>query len=257
MFKDPPAYMGDGNRPLPSWLPEADVRRYCAEVERLFNTVVFEADLKHANWWRHRDALQVRDWFRRRRLDVRGHTLVWQNWKYLPEKDVAQLRAGAPELLQTYLLEHVRTATAAFKGMVYDWDVVNEPYANHAWTDLLGYDAMAAWFAAARAADPDCRLTLCEGYGVTGSPPVQENLLRLVDELKQRSAPVTGLGIHGHIATPGIPPEQVLASLDRLAAAGLPLQITEFDFDCDDEELAADYVRDFLTVVFSHPAVDG
>ena len=35
------------------------------------------------------------------------------------------------------------------------------------------------------------------------------------------------------------------------------MTITEFDFDCDDEQLQAQYTRDFLTAVFAHPAVDG
>lgn len=255
MFKDPPAFMG--SRPLPDWLPESDVRRYSAEVERLFNTAVFEADMKHPSWWRHRDVLQVRQWFVDRRIELRGHTLVWQNWRFLPEADRERLQAAAPAELQAYILDHLRTATETFRGMLYDWDVVNEPYANHVWTDRLGYDAMAEWFRTAQAVDPGCRMTLCEGYGVIANLPVQDNLLRTLDEMRRRDAPVTGLGIHGHIAPPGVPPEQVYASLERLAAPGLPLQITEFDFDCDDEELAADYLRDFLTIVFSHPAMDG
>jgi endo-1,4-beta-xylanase len=37
----------------------------------------------------------------------------------------------------------------------------------------------------------------------------------------------------------------------------LPILITEFDYATADEELQADCLRDFLTVAFSHPAIEG
>ncbi|MCK5803354.1 MAG: endo-1,4-beta-xylanase [Lentisphaeria bacterium] len=253
-FKEPPAFIG--NRPLPAWLPETDVRRYRAEVERLFNTVVFESDMKHANWARHRDVLQVCRWFDERKIQIRGHALIWQNWKYLPVIDRERLGEN-PGQLPAYLSNHIRDAVETFHGIVYDWDVVNEPYANHAWTDLLGPDAMADWFRTARKHDPGCRLTLNEGAGVIATPQIQDNLLRLTRELQKRGVPVTGLGIHAHVGAPGPGPRQVYEALEKLSAPGLPIQITEFDYDVVDEQLAADYIRDFLTIVFSHPSVDG
>jgi endo-1,4-beta-xylanase len=35
------------------------------------------------------------------------------------------------------------------------------------------------------------------------------------------------------------------------------VRFTEFDINTDDEELQADYTRDFLTLAYSHPAVVG
>lgn len=45
--------------------------------------------------------------------------------------------------------------------------------------------------------------------------------------------------------------------LDRFAQFGKPLQITEFDVDTNDEQAQADYTRDVMTVMFSHPATSG
>lgn len=47
----------------------------------------------------------------------------------------------------------------------------------------------------------------------------------------------------------------MLAILDRFAALGLDISITEHDIDTQDEQLQADFTRDFLTTVFSHPSV--
>lgn len=52
-------------------------------------------------------------------------------------------------------------------------------------------------------------------------------------------------------------PERLLEILDRFAEFGLPIRITEFDVNVDDLQLQADYLRDFLTTVFGHPAVIG
>ena len=45
--------------------------------------------------------------------------------------------------------------------------------------------------------------------------------------------------------------------LDRYAAYGKDLMITEFDINSRDLDLQADYTRDFMTICFSHPAVCG
>ena len=56
-------------------------------------------------------------------------------------------------------------------------------------------------------------------------------------------------------------PEAVLKSLDQFATFGLPLEVTEFEVTLQDgkdpaqRQYQADYVRDYLTAVFSHPSV--
>ncbi|MBI4345880.1 MAG: endo-1,4-beta-xylanase, partial [Elusimicrobia bacterium] len=53
------------------------------------------------------------------------------------------------------------------------------------------------------------------------------------------------------------PPARLVGALDELAALGKPLEATELDVDVPDEVLQADYLRDFMIALFSHPAVDG
>src|SRR5690606_7782682 len=67
---------------------------------------------------------------------------------------------------------------------------------------------------------------------------------------------------------PGAAPSiaQVYTVLEEFAAFGVPLSITEYDYahytnnntTCvkANEAVAATYMRDFLTMVFSHPAVE-
>ena len=64
------------------------------------------------------------------------------------------------------------------------------------------------------------------------------------------------IGIQSHMGMEPVGIPKVLTALDRMAQFGLPLVITEFDQPTSDERLQGRYMRDFMTAVFSHPAVD-
>ena len=70
-------------------------------------------------------------------------------------------------------------------------------------------------------------------------------------------APIDGIGLQSHFDSNLTPPSRVLELLDQFAAFGKDLQVTEFDVAVADEQVQADYTRDFLTVCFSHPAMKG
>lgn len=63
--------------------------------------------------------------------------------------------------------------------------------------------------------------------------------------------------MQGHVGRQPRNPVQVLSDLDLFLPAGLPVQITEFDINSPDEELQADYTRDFLIACYSHPVITG
>jgi hypothetical protein len=49
----------------------------------------------------------------------------------------------------------------------------------------------------------------------------------------------------------------LLKILDRFGELGRPIVITEYDLDHPDRQLQADYMRDFMTTMFSHSSVEG
>jgi GH35 family endo-1,4-beta-xylanase len=74
--------------------------------------------------------------------------------------------------------------------------------------------------------------------------------------LKDNGAPLGGLGFQGHFNDDTLSgPEQLWTIIDRYAELGLDMQVTEFDIGTDDEQLQADYTRDFLTAVFAHEGI--
>jgi GH35 family endo-1,4-beta-xylanase len=238
---------------------DADGERYRAIIEKNYTRVVFENDLKWHSWdnpANHARILQAADWLRARTIEVRGHCLVWPSWKNTP-RDLPALKDN-PEALRQRINSHITSVVSTLKGRLVDWDVINEPYNNNDIMKVLGDGEMIAWFKLARQHDPDVRLTLND-YAILSAGGMdtrhQDHFEKTLRFLKDGGAPITGLGLQSHFGGTPTPPERMLAILDRYAALGLDISITEHDIDTQDESLQAAFTRDFLTTVFSHPSV--
>ena len=238
---------------------DADGDKYRAVIEKLYTRVVFENDLKWPSWddpASHQKVLQAADWLRARNIEIRGHNLIWPSWNYTP-KDLQRCKDN-PEALRRRINSHIADEVSAMKGRLVDWDVINEPYNNNDVMKILGDTEMIAWFKLARRLDPDVRLTLND-FAILSAGGLdtrhQDHFEKTLRFLKDGGAPITGLGMQSHFGGTPTPPEKMLSILDRYAAIGLDMSITEHDIDTDDEQLQADFTRDFLTTVFSHPSV--
>lgn len=237
--------------------PDADM--YRDVIARDFNKVTIENDLKWPEFEGNRQrALDAVKWLREAGLAVRGHTLLWPAWNRLP-KDVAAL-SGKPEELRKRTLDHVRDEVTAFKGQLAEWDVVNEPVTNTDVQRVLGNGFLADVFKLTRELDPQARLFIND-YGILshGGTDIehQDGYYRTIRALLDTKAPVQGIGMQGHFNEQLTAPTKIWDILDRFAEFNLPIQITEHDINVWDEEVMADYTRDFMTAVFAHPATTG
>ncbi len=244
----------------------ADHRRYRQKVLELFNAASSENDLKWPAWSGEWGAAYARAqtlaglaWLRNHGLHTRGHVLVWPGWRNLPPS-IQALRGTAQQAeIPARVRAHIADVAGATRDLLDEWDVLNEPYANHDLMDVFGPAIQVEWFRAARAAHPTAALYLNDyGNHDTGLDAAHvAHFEATARYLQQEGAPLGGLGLQAHIGGSPSPPANVLAVLDRYAALGLPVRFTEFDVNTDDEELQADYTRDFLILAYSHPAVVG
>jgi endo-1,4-beta-xylanase len=238
----------------------ADDLAYQQHFTQLFNTGVDEWAMKWPSWdnqTTRKTAMRVLQWMRDHEINVRGHCLLWPAWRHLPP-DLHAL-ANDPAALERQIEDHIHDVAGALSGKVVDWDVVNEPYLNHDLMHILGYEAMAKWFKLARQADPSATLYLNE-TNVPNSPPGDRRYDALYDRvraLQQEGAPIGGIGMQAHFDDNLVAPVDLLAIYDRFATLGIPIRITELDIDVADEQLQADYFRDFLTASFSDPEING
>ena len=238
-----------------------DTPRYRETIRTLFNRVVIENSLKWPAWEdpvRRARVVKSVKWLNDNGIEVRGHCLVWPSWRHVP-KDLQALK-GDPAKLQQRVLGHIREEATAMRGQLVDWDVINEPFDNHDLMDALGREAMVEWFKAARAADPKVNLfindfaILAAGGRNTAH---QNHYYETIRFLLDKGAPLDGIGMQSHFGGDLTPPPRLLQVLDRFAALGKPIEATEFDVNLTDEARQAEYLRDFMTALFSHPSVCG
>lgn len=238
---------------------------YKNKVTTYFNLATIENNLKwvalEGDWgpgFTLDRAQRAVDWLSAQGIPTRGHVLVWPGWRNLP-KSLKEYEDKPAELKQK-VAEHVRSLAMAMKGKLPVWDVLNEPFDNDDLMKILGNEVMVEWFRIAHEVDPAARLyindyTILSGGG--GTTPHRDHYEQTIQFLLDNGAPLHGIGMQGHFGASLTGPEDLLKLLDRYGKFDRPITVTEFDVVVDDEDIAGQYVRDFYTTMFSHPAVDG
>lgn len=235
--------------------------QYLGTLGHLFNAIVTENSLKWAVMEPDEgvtDGRDARDWIAwagPRGVSVKGTALVWGSNQGIPR----WLAGRSPAEVRAALRRHVIDTTAAFRGLVGSWDVVNEPVLTPSFDSLLddpGYVADA--FRWAREGDPGATLVLNEYFptdsrgALIGRVQAFKTLVR--ERLFRAGVVPDAIGFQGH-TRPG-PLPWIQEALDSLAELGLPIHVTEFDaHPLASEEEQADYYEGFLRVAFGHPAV--
>ena len=263
--------------PLGIWIgaavtvaPLAGEPAYGEAVRRECSVVTPENEMKWGPIHPGRDrydfarADAIVDFARAAGIAVHGHTLVWHN------QNPAWLTTGAvaPGELEGLLREHVAAVVGRYAGRVAAWDVVNEALADDGtlraslWAQRLGPGYLAAAYRAAHAADPQARL-LYNDYGAEGLTRKGDAQYRLLAGLLAQGVPLHGVGFQVHVTAAGVPAEPLARNLERLAALGLELYVTEMDVRLptppSDEALAAQAAvyRSVLDVCLAQPACKG
>jgi len=239
-----------------------DDRRYREIIDRLFSIVVFENDLKDGNWSpdfpderrnaRNEELDKAFAWLAERRIGVRGHYLMQVATPYNLQN------VTDPVVIRDLTLASVRERLEFVKDRVTEWDAINHPIA---WEGA----SMLNQIAGLEQLDRDV-FTL--GRSLTKLPffvnedqifrpgPQCDDTYTYIGSLIADGHRVDGLGNQAHFHESYLPsPEHLLAVTDRFAALVPHQSITEYDIvTTEDEALAADYTRDVLIAVFSHPA---
>jgi GH35 family endo-1,4-beta-xylanase len=115
----------------------------------------------------------------------------------------------------------------------------------------------------ARELDPDVRLFTNEFNILSVDQDFKEvqtdEYVAHIRKLQEQGAPIDGVGIQGHIWSEDIlaHPEVIKQRLDKVAALGLPIWISEFDAADPDEKANADKLELVYRMAYSHPAVEG
>ena len=242
--------------------------KYQDEINRLFNTVVMENSLK---WPGHLNdparADQGVAFATSNDLYLRGHNLIWPSRKFMPDviwdeydtRVINDGEASANSWLDDTITARFATMLTDYDGQIPEWDVVNEPFANNDVMDLLGDDIVLQWFQQVRDHDSSIQLALND-YGIftsNGSGTAhRDNFEYWLDKLNTADL-LDVIGEQSHYNDANFTDIPVLATLvdEYYTEFNKPIAITEFDVDSRDEQLQADYLRDYMTMSFSQPAI--
>ncbi|KAH7913541.1 glycoside hydrolase family 10 protein [Hygrophoropsis aurantiaca] len=180
---------------------------------------------------------------------MRGHNLVW--YSQLP--DWVAYGNWTPETLTSVIQTHVTTEVSHYKGKIYAWDVINEPFNDNGTfrTDVFYNTLNSSYISialnAAHAADPDAMLYINE-YNLEYSGPKIDAMVQLVKDLKAEGAPIDGIGIESHFILGEVSATELQANMEALTALGVDVAITELDdrielpaTDADLEQQKTDY----------------
>lgn len=240
-----------------------------------FNEVVFENALKWPGWEDHWIASQPQtadavQWLVDRGIRVRGHNLVWPGTSNLP----ADINANLSNLdyVKNRINEHLEDILhyPGIKGNLIDWDVLNEITVNRTLEDAFrgkpgyptGREIYAEIFSRAKTLAPEAKMYINDYITISqdrSEGEIYDRYQSFIQELIDAGAPLEGIGFQAHIG--GFPVsiytvQQILD--DFYNKYGLPSKVTEFDMDPQvSDELAATYMRDFMTINFSHPSSEG
>ncbi|MGA9364413.1 MAG: endo-1,4-beta-xylanase, partial [Bacteroidota bacterium] len=150
-------------------------------------------------------------------------------------------------------------------------DVVNEPLPGHnpaPYRAALGGAGSTGWdwviwaFTKARHYMPNTKLLLND-YGIINDNSATTSYLQIINLLKDRGL-VDGIGVQGHRFELESADTSVMKSnLDRLAATGLPVYISEFDLGnlgnsgTPDDNQQLQLYQKIFPILWKHPGVKG
>ncbi|HMQ48690.1 MAG TPA: endo-1,4-beta-xylanase [Saprospiraceae bacterium] len=240
-----------------------------------FNWVVFENALKWPGWEQNwitskPETANAVQWLRDHDIQIRGHNLVWPGWSNLPP-DIED-HQDDPAYIENRIFNHIEEITTypGIEGNIAEWDVLNEITTNrdleYALQGQPGYvtgrEIYVKIFEKLAEVDPNTK-TYINDYVTISQANTGGGLYDLkkqfAQELIDAGVQLDGIGFQGHIG--GFPTSiyDVKSILDDFYTTfGTTAKITEYDTnEAIDDELAATYLRDFLTLVFSHPSTDG
>jgi len=239
---------------------DPDSLKYQQLVESSYTKAVFENDLKYENWREARtNPARMKkldcafNWLQKRNIKVRGH---YASQAALYDNEIPRYRLD-PRRFLSEITAQILDKLPAIGSRVTEWDAVNHLVGWGATlADSLDKGIYADLIMLARKASPATSMWVNEA-DVLESGNLIEAYEKAILDLNKRGARPDGIGFMGHFEEMSLTsPDYLYATMDRFAPLARHLQITELDFDTADDRLQADYLRDVMTIAFSHSAIN-
>ncbi|WP_199435145.1 endo-1,4-beta-xylanase [Qaidamihabitans albus] len=209
---------------------------YVNTLNREFNSVTAENEMKwdalepSRNSFSFGSADRIVDHARGQGMSVRGHTLVWHS--QLP----GWVGSLSGDQVRSAMNNHITTVMQHWRGQIHSWDVVNEAFEengsrrNSVFQRELGNGYIEEAFRTARAADSSAKLCYND-YNTDGQNAKSDAVYEMVRDFKSRGVPIDCVGFQSHFNSNSPVPSDYRQNLQRFAALGVDVQITELDIE--------------------------
>ena len=200
----------------------------------------------------HFDAVKpILDYAMANGMKVHGHVLVWHNQTpnaFFREGYLADTPLVSREVmlarLENYISGIMTFMDENYPGVVVSWDVVNEAVddatgrlRDSMWLKVVGEDYLARAFELARRYAPEGTLLYYNDYN-TAWQPKQDGIVKLLKALMDEGN-IDGYGFQMHHAVAAPTMGQITAAVERVAALGLRLRVSELDITVDGNDEAS------------------
>jgi endo-1,4-beta-xylanase len=233
----------------------ADAQRSLKLIDDYFNKIVTIVE-------KNQTGDLMLNWLKERDVKVRGHYLMWARIQPGERSGQPTVMPEDPEVLREMAFQYIEEMVTWAGDRITEWDAINHivtDISGHlGFNHLFGEDFFANVIKHARQfAPPGVEMWVNEGGILPGDGSRQDKYLDAIQKLIQYGGAPDGVGFMSHFKRESdlVSMEEIYRRLDRFAQLIPNLQLTEFDIDVESPQLQADYLRDIMTLTFSHPAV--
>ncbi|HET9642061.1 MAG TPA: endo-1,4-beta-xylanase [Burkholderiaceae bacterium] len=225
-----------GYASMSNFLNVPDTSQYQQVASREFNFVTPENAMKwdatepSQNSFSFGEADKLVSFAHANGMKIHGHTLVWH--AQLPGW-VANGRWDRTSLTNV-MYNHIDKVVGHWSGQIHAWDVVNEAFNEDGtlrpslFQTVIGNSFIEQSFQRARAADPNARL-IYNDYNIETVNSKSTGVYNMIADFKRRGVPIDGVGLQMHLSGGGIDYNSLAQNMQRFAALGVEVYITEMD----------------------------
>lgn len=235
---------------------------YLSFMHDNFNTLtlpIYWADFGWAHPKQRQLYLDIVEIAQREGFRLRLHPLINPGWRLSP-RSLRELENN-PEALRARIMEHIEEIVPIYREYdIEEIEVFNEPRHKNEFAEILGREIYVDWFKKVRELAPDMKAGVNENSILTYGGNTEEqraHLKSVIRFLQDNGQNPDFVGFQGHFNSQLTHPARVVEILDEMSELGVPIRITEHEIDILDRQAQADYTRDLLTAIFSHPNTDG
>lgn len=209
-------------------------------------------------------------------LKMRGHTVIWHHPRWFPDW-VNNLTFPSAAEAEAMLSDYITRVASRAHPFIHEWDVINEAVDDKtgelretSFSRAMGgaLNVIEYCFRKTAEVSPRTRLAYNDYMSwETGNENHRAGVLRLLEGLLKRGAPITVFGMQSHsnfdMPNEFTPDKQKAWRQFCDEAAGLGLQFSLTEFDVNDTRLGPDaalrdgliasFTKDYLDIMLSYP----